>query len=59
MPFEEWARIVVGFMFGMLTTSLIGAVTVGHKVAVLMSRVERLEDDVKLVLTEIRKGGRQ
>ena len=59
MPVEEWSRIVIGFMLGMLSTSLVGALTVGHKVAVLMSRVGRLEEDVKLVLTEIRKGGRQ
>lgn len=60
MPAEEWERVVIGFMMGTLTTALFGALTIGRTVAVLMSRVARLEDDVKLVLTEIRKGrGRQ
>lgn len=52
---DEIARALVPYLLGVMTTALVGALTVGQKLAVTVSRLDRLEKDVSEILNTQRR----
>ena len=52
---DEFGRALVPYLLGVMTTALVGALTVGQKLAVTVSRLDRLEKDVTEILNTQRR----